>query len=493
MKRPLLKQRLTFRKPYRGRVARNAIGCQLLLLLSSFNLPLAFGQNAPPGGAGTVGTNAASPAGQSGLSNSGAAATTPNATIPGAPAGGPQPGVATPALQQQAPNAGTSTPLVSPGLPSGPGGVQNPALMPATGEYAQPSNLPAGELSLDNSLINQQNQEFNKRFLLGEAIELQLPKPDSLLPLGAKLPPIRLEANYTEPISLKDAVQYAISNNLAIRISYANKAQQKWNLIGTLGGYLPNMTMNFQDQYLQGSSLVGGVIPTTFQTPNVSAQAGIQYFGFQGGSVLFGSLSSLHNYKAAKNQVTGTINDTLLAVARGYYNLVNNQALLQIQTRAVDVSKAQVTLNQQLETAGTGTKFQVLQSETQLARDEQNLLTQEVALRNSSIDLATILNLNSAVNFLSVENTVRKVRLIDPSLDINGLIALAILNRPELKQYEHLRIAARRQIQIAAAPLYPQFQSMPTFLVMVPLWEKAKDFNPAPSMMFHWLRPRRDR
>jgi outer membrane protein TolC len=182
-------------------------------------------------------------------------------------------------------------------------------------------------------------------------------------------------------------------------------------------------------------------------------------FGFQGGSVLFGSLSQLHQYRAAREQLHGTVNDTLLAVTRGYYNLVQNQALLQIQTRAVEVSRAQVVLNQQLEQAGTGTKFQVLQSDTQLARDEQNLLGQEVALRTSAIDLATTLNLNAAVNFLSVETEIRKVRLIDPSLDINTLVSLAVLNRPELRQYEQLRVAARRNIQVAAAPLYPQFQT----------------------------------
>jgi outer membrane protein TolC len=59
---------------------------------------------------------------------------------------------------------------------------------------------------------------------------------------------------------------------------------------------------------------------------------------------------------------------------------------------------------------------------------------------------------------LSVETEIRKVRLIDPTLDINTLVALAVLNRPELRQYEQLRVAARRNIQVAAAPLYPQMQ-----------------------------------
>lgn len=313
-------------------------------------------------------------------------------------------------------------------------------------------------MSSDYNVINQQNAEFTKRYLLGEAIALQLPKPSQLLTLGGKLPAIRLEANYTEPISLKGALNYATDNNLAIRISSANKESQKWLAVSAFGGFLPNIIMNFQHQLLSGSSLIGGIIPQTFHTPNTSAQAGVQMFGFQGGSVLFSSLSQLHQFRAARHGLKGTINDTLLAVTKGYYNLVRNQALLQIQTRAVEVSRAQVLLNNQLESAGTGTKFQVLQSETQLARDEQNLLTQEVALRNSAIDLATALNLNSAVNFLSVEQEVRKVRLIDPSMDINRLIALAIIYRPELRQYEDLRIAAKRSIQTAAAPLYPQMQ-----------------------------------
>jgi outer membrane protein TolC len=445
-------------------------------VILSFAIALPVLAQPQPGGSGTVGTNAAGPAGNAGINQPGAIQASPNAGGIGSPAGASPPGgagVASPNFLQPAASATPGTSSPAPGR-----GVQDPTLYPSTGETGRASNIPGKDLLLDKDVIDADNRAFDQQFLLGESIELKLPKANELLPLGNKLPPIRLEANYTEPISLKDAVSYAIANNLAIRISYANKEQQKWNLGGTMSGFLPNIVLNGQDQFLQGSTLIGGIIPTTFKTPNVSAQAGVQWFGFQGGSVLFGTLASLHNYRAAKAQVTGTINDTLLAVARGYYNLVNNQALLQIQTKAVDVSKAQVTLNQQLESAGTGTKFQVLQSETQLARDEQNLLTQEVALRNSSIDLATVLNLNAAVNLLSVESSVKKVRLIDPSIDINRLIALAILNRPELKQYEQLRIAARRQIQIAAAPLYPQLQFYGNILGNGATFGKTYNFVP---------------
>jgi OMF family outer membrane factor len=335
---------------------------------------------------------------------------------------------------------------------------ENQQAKPATGETNTVPTLTQPARNQEVNVIDRQAAEFASRYLVGEAIELHLPPPSRLLPLGAKLPPIRLEASYNEPISLKDVLRYAVDNNLAIRISKTNVESNRWLTLAAFGGFAPNILMNYQDQYLQGTSFIGGVIPVKFKTPNVSTSAGFQFFGFQGGRVLFNYLANMHTFHAAKHAFQGSINDVLLNTAIGYFNLLRNQALLQIQTRAVEVSRAQVTLNQQLESAGTGTKFQVLQAETQLANDEQNLLNQEVALRAASIDLATLLNLNATVNLLSVEQEVKKVRLIDPSLDILRLLRIAINNRPELKQYEQLRIAATRNIQVQAASLYPQFQ-----------------------------------
>lgn len=309
----------------------------------------------------------------------------------------------------------------------------------------------------DYDVINTQAKKFRKRFLKGEAIELRLPMPDQLIPLGKRLPPIRLEASFTRPVSLKDVVNYAIDNNLDIRISRAEKDSQKYLAVGAFGRFLPDIDMSYRWEHLQGARLVGGVIPVTFNTPNINTSAGFTMFGFRGGSVLYGALQSLHNYKASKQLVRGTINDVLLSVTSNYYSMVRNEALLEIQTRAVEVSQAQVDLNTQLENAGTGTKFQVLQSETQLARDQQNLIGQQVELRNSAIDLATVLNLNAAVNLLSVEDQVRKIRLVSEDAGINRLIDIAVRNRPELKRFEQLRIAAKRNIQVQAAPLYPKF------------------------------------
>ena len=359
--------------------------------------------------------------------------------------------------------AGMSRPLNPPGEAL-PADLTGPIEQPAGDSTAVPPELVAPRAEglspetrkRDFELIDTQAAEFRQRFLQAEAIELRIPMPDQMMSLGGKLPPIRLEARYTRPISLNDCVDYALDHNLPIRIQYNEQDSRRWLYYGSMGRFLPDIFLNYRQEYLRGSRLVGGIIPVNFNTPNVTTQAGFNFYGFRGGAIMFGMLANKHYYRAAKQQLFSTTNDELLNVTRGYYEMVRNEALLEIQTRAVDVSQAQVNLNQQLERAGTGTRFQVLQSETQLARDQQSLLTQEVSLRRAAINLGTVLNLDTDVNLLSVESQVRKVRLIDQNVDINRLINLAVQNRPELKQFEHLRLAAKRNIQVAAAPLYPQ-------------------------------------
>ncbi|MBX9720244.1 MAG: TolC family protein [Candidatus Obscuribacterales bacterium] len=291
-----------------------------------------------------------------------------------------------------------------------------------------------------------------------EESDLKLPNATELMPLSKGMPTIRLEAVYNQPIILKDVVNFAVLHNLQIGISKEQLASSKWLLIGQMGRFLPNSILTYRSLFQAGSTLVGGIIPTSFATPFVTATAGFQYYGFQGGSVMFGTLLQKHNYLASKAQLGVSINDVLNTVAKQYYDLVRAQAFLEIRVRAVETSRAQLTLNQQLERAGTGTYFNVLQADTQLATDEQNLLNQEVAFRTAAINLANSLNLDLGINLMSVDSKVRKVRLIDPGLDINGLLRIAVKNRPELKQYEQLRLAARRQIQVSAAPLYPTLQ-----------------------------------
>ena len=69
-------------------------------------------------------------------------------------------------------------------------------------------------------------------------------------------------------------------------------------------------------------------------------------------------------------------------------------------------------LMQQMEKAGTGTRFAVMQSETQLATDRQAFLQQQVAVRQAALALNFSLNYPMAVNLIPVEETITEQPLI---------------------------------------------------------------------------------
>ncbi len=272
-----------------------------------------------------------------------------------------------------------------------------------------------------------------------------------LLPIGKKkLPAIRLEATYTDIISLKDCLNYALYNSLPIRISDAGYDSQKYLFVSSLGQFLPDFTQTFRYQQVDSQR------PPITNTYTDSTT--VRFPVFQGGGVFYNSLVNLNRTKAAKNSYKATINDTLLEVYRRYNELILNHVILQIRVKSVELSRAQLALNEQLKEAGVGTNFAIYQSRTQLALDKQALLQQEVAVRLSAIQLAVAMNSNISSNIYPDELRAVEARLVDQEWAINQLVAVAAKRRPELKQFEELRIAARRQVQVAASPLYPTFQ-----------------------------------
>ncbi|MBA4076248.1 MAG: hypothetical protein C0508_14485 [Cyanobacteria bacterium PR.023] len=276
-----------------------------------------------------------------------------------------------------------------------------------------------------------------------------------LLPIGrGKLPPIKLEAAYNEQLGLKQALLYALGNNLPIRISQAGYDAQRYQFYSSLGNFLPDFTLTYRGQRTDTQRGTG--------TPFFTNSATIRYPVFQGGGVLFNSLVNMNRAKAGKSAFHASINDTMFSVYQKYNDLLLAHLLLRIRVKSVELSRAQVALNQQLKDAGVGTNFAIYQSRTQLALDKQALLQQQVALRQAALQLALLLNTNIAINFLPEEERVSEAKLFSEQIDVNRLEIAAAKNRPELKQFEFLRRAADRNIQVAAAPLYPTFQFFTT-------------------------------
>lgn len=275
---------------------------------------------------------------------------------------------------------------------------------------------------------------------------------------GHKLKAIHLEATVTRSITLKEALTKALENNLSIGISRANVDFRKWNWLSSLGKFLPDLLINYHEQMCANDIHLGGPVPASYHTPNHATSGMIRYYAFQGGRALYQAKSDLHEKQASEADVHAILADVILEITKRYYAAVLSQASHQIHQQAIDAARAQVNLNTRREQEGQGTKYNILQSRVQLARDQQALLGEDVSLRESTMKLAVALGIDPGVNFIPVECEIKKIALVDPSLTVGQLLALAMKNRPELKRAEFARLAARERIRVAADPIFPALQ-----------------------------------
>lgn len=360
--------------------------------------------------------------------------------------------------------AGATTPETFPGGmttppplrgPLPPGGTQEMQTPPVIPSRPAPAALEAKQ-KLDD-IVEETIKSTGALFQTPEKMIVNAPLLTALIRLDERLPsPYELDATASRQVSLRDIETTALTNNLVIKIVGQQMQEKRWTYIGSVGNFLPNLINEMTLQGLSGQyvSPAGAAIPIHNYYLNMPGS--FQWYVYKGGQILHTFLEDKHSYKASQFALKGSTNDVLMEAGRLYYKLVENDALLQIRIKGVETSNALYLINQDLYANGANTLLDVMQAKTQLSKDRQHLIKQQVERRQSAVKLATAVNLDTATDMTLSDRQLRKITLIDKSLTIGDLLKIAIDNRPELKKYKEERLAAKEAIKVALAPLLPQ-------------------------------------
>jgi outer membrane protein TolC len=289
---------------------------------------------------------------------------------------------------------------------------------------------------------------------LNSVLDLGPIRQSTLLHL-TKTRPIKLEASYNEPLSLAEVLDCALTNSLPIKISQESLNFQHFQFMAQAVDVLPNFSTGF--------SLGQANINTVTTAYNRIYSASLRYPVFQGGAVLYSTLSQYYRQKGWISSHRATINDALLDVYQKYNNLVLSNAILQIRAKSLAISESQLALNDAIYKSGNGTQFAIMQSRTQLAADRQALLAQQVLVRQAAMALAFALDMPMAINIVPSIDIVCEQAILDDKVAIKDMLDQALATRPELRQYECFRLAAARNVQASASSLYPQASFFTTY------------------------------
>lgn len=289
--------------------------------------------------------------------------------------------------------------------------------------------------------------ELSSRVGDGTSIYLQPLAESKLIPLGQqRLPALKLEASYNEPITLRDALEITLEQNLPIKIVKADYDSSKFNYFGSFANFLPSLSTALLPLRIQG----GGANLST--SPFYTL---LNYPVFQGGTAFFGAIKSRHMMRASRYALSTEINKALLSVFDKYMDVLAAKAILEVRTIAVDVAKEQHKTNSYMKAAGLGTQFDCMQSATLMAQEKQKLIRAEVDLRQATLKLAVALNVPVFNNLVPKEEMIPSDQLVNPALSAQDLTKIALGSRPEIRQYRNLQQAAKADMELAAAPLLP--------------------------------------
>lgn len=252
---------------------------------------------------------------------------------------------------------------------------------------------------------------------------------------GTDYYPVKLEASFEEAteISLDDILAKALENNLNLNIAKLASEEAKWRFWDKVGDMLPDFQMNAGAQNRDGTFYLNSRFQSDIDETISTASMRFNYRVFDGGTTSFLAWSEKYYREATEAQEQSQHNQVILETVRLYLELVENQVSLATQVKALERSKANLDLVNKFLAAGSGTKYDQMQAEANLAKAQQALIESESAFRISQLELAEHLNVDLSNTMKIKEDKLSTFAYIDEDLEIHDFVQTAITRNPDIQ------------------------------------------------------------
>ncbi|GAX35515.1 TolC family protein [Nodularia sp. NIES-3585] len=259
--------------------------------------------------------------------------------------------------------------------------------------------------------------------------------------------PEEVRIQRTQPISLADALELAKRHNRDLQVAILELERSRAALQEAQAVLSPNVNVN-TNLTNSGQNFIGGGYQTR---TSFNSQAQINYELLNSGRSIRVAEERL---RIDELDVENRSLEIQLNVTTQYYDLQEADEQVRINQSAVQNAQASLRDAQNRERAGVGTRFDVLQSQVNLANAQQSLtnsLSQQQIVRRR---FAALLNLAQSAA-ISAADAVQVAGLWQPSVEES--IVQAFQNRPELQQVLGERNISELQRRQVLSQLRPQY------------------------------------
>lgn len=286
-----------------------------------------------------------------------------------------------------------------------------------------------------------------------------------------------VQAQAQEKWSLEKCIAYALENNIVIKQYQLNTEYQENELSQAKYNRLPSLSASVSQNVRFGRSETLDGTYDNFTQATTSAGIGANVLIWKGGVLNktirqndYSFKSSIENLKKAKDDVT-------LSIASAYMEILFAKELLKVAETQVEQTQKQIERTKTLVDAGKVASGALLEIESQLAREELDLVNRSNNLQIAYLNLAQFLELDDYSNF---EIEVPEIPELKAQMSLSAssnVYNKAVDIRPEIKSIEFDLEKAKVQLEVAESGKMPTLSASAGISDYFSASEFAPSFN----------------
>lgn len=256
--------------------------------------------------------------------------------------------------------------------------------------------------------------------------------------------------------TLKECINYAIEENLAVKQSRLNNEFNEQNQLQSYGNLLPNVSGNATHIYNYGQT----IDPYT----NTFANDLVRSNNFRLGAnwTLFNGMRNRNNVKqseldllAGKYGIKTAEFDIVLQVTSAYLDVLFNKEQLKAAESQKEATQSQVDQTRKFFEAGSVPEGELLNVESQLAQEEMNIVDRENDLMLAELQLKQLLLLQADTPFKISDPDDTDIENLTMPGERRYIVNQAVENFPGVKQREYELQSAEKEIALARGGFMP--------------------------------------
>lgn len=201
-------------------------------------------------------------------------------------------------------------------------------------------------------------------------------------------------------LTLEECISIALDNNINIKTARNNAISAKAGFNQSKYNFLPNLNAGAGHSWSEGlqfDQTVGDLVNATTLGGSGSISAGINIFsGFS--NVLTMGQRKLQ-YEAALQNIESNIQITEASVIGSFLNVISTKENLKIANQTLDLFNQQLTRQESIARAGTGSMEQVYNFRSQVAQQKLTIVGFQNQLATSELGLIQLLLLDTSQEF----------------------------------------------------------------------------------------------